>query len=175
MEICIYLSIEWKYLVSNFQPLIHRKRMMSGFMDNTFSYVYLLVFNWVCILLQQQHQLVVLPCLVFSGKLMFWSVLWCTARSESVNFFCNSSSKWWVVVKILSGGDGCKRKYLQKSVVGEDLNKKWISSEKGIGAPRFARKVRAVAPLCQGLAIATRAQKVLQTKHIILTLKIVLS
>ena len=76
----------------------------------------------------------------------------------------------------MSGGDGCKRKHLQKSVVGEDLlYKKWISSEKGIGAPRFARKVRAVAPLCQGLAIATRAQKVLEVKNIILTLKIVLS
>ena len=75
----------------------------------------------------------------------------------------------------MSGGDGCKRKHLQKSVVGEDLNKKWISSEKGIGAPRFARKVRAVAPLCQGLAIATRAQKVLEVRNIILTLKIVLS
>ena len=82
-----------------------------------------------------------------------------------------------VVVKSLSGGDNCKRKHLnKKSVVGEDLlYKKWISSEKGIGAPRFARKVRAVPPLCQGLAIATRAQKVLEAKYVILTLKIVLS
>ena len=76
----------------------------------------------------------------------------------------------------MSGGDDCKRKHLnRKSGVGEDLYKKWISSEKGIGAPRFARKVRAVAPLCQGLAIATRAQKVLEAKYLILTLKIVLS
>ena len=55
MEICIYLSIEWKYLVSNFQPLIHRKRMMSGFMDNTFSYVYLLVFNWLFLCKQKMR------------------------------------------------------------------------------------------------------------------------
>ena len=81
-----------------------------------------------------------------------------------------------VVVKSLSGGDDCKRKHLnRKSGVREDLYKKWISSEKGIGAPRFARKVRAVPPLCQGLAIATRAQKVLEAKYVILTLKIVLS
>ena len=81
------------------------------------------------------------------------------------------------MVKCLCGRDGLKRKHLnKKGVVGEDqLYKKWISSEKGIGAPRFARKVRAVAPLCQGLGIATREQKVLEVKNVILTLNIVLS